>query len=217
MGSSLSRTELAQYVVRQYENLFPDGRNSGDLSNIVGAALDRTLNCFNSVRQKYYWENDHAIFNHLNADHYAVFLYFLGNSAHKAGNVEAANKAYLLNKALHNVDIFYEIELPSIFVLQHPVGTVLGRAVYSDYLFVYQGCLVGAGLDGDIPRFDGPCAMFGGSKIVGSCEVGANCWISLGATVVDAKIASNSVVRGSSPDLVVVPTQRDVRNIMFGA
>jgi serine O-acetyltransferase len=216
MATSLPRAALAQYVAKQFENFFPDGRRVDDVSDIVGVALDRTLNCFSSVRQKYYWKNDQADFNHLNSDHYAVFLYFLSNAAYKASNIEAASKAYLLNKTLHCVDIFYEIELPNIFVLQHPIGTVLGRAIYSDYLFVYQGCLVGAGIDGEMPRFNGPTVIFGDSKIVGACEIGANCWISLGTTLLDEQVPPDSVVRGTSPNLILTPAQRDVRRIMFG-
>ena len=45
---------------------------------------------------------------------------------------DLASKAYCLNKALHAIDVFYEVELPEIFFLEHPLGTVLGRAKYSN-------------------------------------------------------------------------------------
>ena len=38
------------------------------------------------------------------------------------------DKLFLLNKALHGCDIYYEVALPSVFLLVHPLGTVLGRA-----------------------------------------------------------------------------------------
>ena len=46
-----------------------------------------------------------------------------------------ADKIYYLNKILHSVDIYHEVELPSTFFLEHPVGTVLGRAKYQDGLW----------------------------------------------------------------------------------
>ena len=65
-------------------------------------------------------------------------------------------------------------ELPNVFAVQHPVGTVLGRASYSDYFMAYQNCTVGANLKGDFPSF-GKCAvMYGGSRIIGKTAIGNN-------------------------------------------
>ncbi len=71
-------------------------------------------------------------------------------SARRPGH-PIADKAYALNKALHALDAFYEVELPDVFAVQHPVGTVLGRATYSDYFICYHNCTVGANLDNDYP------------------------------------------------------------------
>lgn len=148
-------------------------------------------------------------------DHYAAFLYFLANALYRDGNIELASKVYGINKALHALDIFYEVELPDVFAFQHPVGTVLGRGKFSDYLFVYQRCSVGSNLDGVYPTIAEGVVMFGGSSIIGACSVGPNTWISVGALVMDEDVPGNCVVFGSSPNLVVKPTERDVRRDIF--
>ena len=41
MQLSLSRIDLAAYVRKQFENLFPDGADLGDLPGLVDLALGR--------------------------------------------------------------------------------------------------------------------------------------------------------------------------------
>ena len=73
-----------------------------------------------------------------------MFLYFLSQEYKSDENEELASRFYLLNKYLFGIDIYYEVNLPKIFMFIHPVGTVLGRAEYNDYLVVYQRCGVGS-------------------------------------------------------------------------
>ncbi len=54
-----------------------------------------------------------------------------------------------------------------MFAVQHPVGTVLGRASYSDYFICYHNCTVGANLDNDYPSFGRGIVMYGGSRVIG--------------------------------------------------
>lgn len=44
---------------------------------------------------------------------------------------------------MNGVDLFYAIELPQKFGAEHPLGSVMGRAKYSEGFFFYQGCTVG--------------------------------------------------------------------------
>jgi len=59
-------------------------------------------------------------------------------------NKNVCEKIYCLNKCLNAIDIYFEVELPNIFLLVHPLGTVLGKAKYNDFLLVYQQCTVGS-------------------------------------------------------------------------
>ena len=76
-------------------------------------------------------------------------------------------------------------ELPDVFAVQHPVGTVLGRATYSDYFICYHNCTVGANLDNDYPSFGRGVVMYGGSRVIGKTVVGDNSFVSTGAIVID--------------------------------
>ena len=194
MKMSLKADVFCGYVRRQIENFFPDLTPLLSLSKNIDRTLDRLEFCFSRSSQKYYSRDGGAYFDHLNSDQYAVFLYFLSREALLSGDIGLASKSYFLNKALNSIDIFYEVELPDIFTLRHPVGTVLGRAKYADYLCVYQNCLIGVDIRGRGPTFDGPVAMMPGSAVIGDCHVGADCWISQGTRITGQNLPPRSVV-----------------------
>jgi serine O-acetyltransferase len=217
MNLSISTSELPGYVARQFSNYFPDDTvNGAQLKRYVDLALERTEYCFGHIKHKYFSRNGEPYFNHLHTDQYSMFLYFLSNSIHRLSGDEAlASKAYALNKVLNAIDVFYEVELPDIFFMEHPLGTVLGRAKYSNYLCVYQRVNVGGSVDEVYPRLGEGVILHGGSAIIGDSTVGDNCWLSVGAVVMDQDIPSNSVVFGRSPDAVIKPTRRNVMEQMF--
>ena len=218
MRLSLSRTDLTHYVRKQFENLFPDGTDLGDLQRLVDLALGRIEHCFSRVRLKGFFANGEARFSHWHSDQYAIFLYYLANSAfrERPGH-PIADKAYALNKALHALDAFYEVELPDVFAVQHPVGTVLGRASYSDYFMCYHNCTVGANLDNDYPAFGHGVVMYGGSRVIGKTVIGANSFVSTGAIVIDAgQCEPDSVLHGTYPDARRSRTERNVMRDVFG-
>jgi len=219
MRSSLSGDDLASYVARQASAFFPDtALSAGSLTAPVRSAIDRLERCFSVVRRKYFAVDGESTFDHLHTDQYAMFLYLLANSIHRAGgDSRLAKKVYALNKALHGIDAFYEVELPEAFLFQHPVGTVLGRGRYGNYFFVYQRCSVGSSVDGAYPTIGDGVVMFGGSAIIGASTVGNNCWLSVGATVLDTDVPADSVVFGRSPNLTVKPTRRNVVRDLFQA
>jgi serine O-acetyltransferase len=124
-----------------------------------------------------------------------MFLYFLSNTIwREEGDLDLASKVYYLNKVLHSVDVFYEVELPDIFRFLHPIGTVLGRGTYSDYFVVYQGCTVGADPPGTYPTIGKGVVMYPGSAIVGKCNIGHNCFVSTGTVIKGQEIPSDLVI-----------------------
>jgi serine O-acetyltransferase len=216
MRTSLTRFELCAYLCRQMGNMFPDGAALGNLAHVVGLALERTAHCFSRVGLKGFTDAEGAIFSHRHSDQYAIFLYYLANSAFQAGNIVLAEKTYALNKALHGLDAFYEVELPAIFAVQHPVGTVLGRATYSDYFLCYQNCTVGANLEGEHPSFGEGVVMYGGSRIIGDTHVGSNTLVSTGAIVIDSgNIQPDAILHGVYPDWRRSANRRNVVNDIF--
>lgn len=217
MKTSLSSQELADYVRRQMHNLFPGGAMPDDhWAGYIAQALARTDFCFRHVRNKYFQNNGHVFFDHLHTDQYAIFLYYLSNSIYREnGHLALAQKIYAMNKALHAVDLFYAVELPEVFYLQHPVGTVLGRARYSNYFVAYQRCSIGSNLDGKGPTLEEGVILFGGAAVVGRCHVGRNTWFSMGTMLMDQDVPGNSVVFGHSPDIVIKKTYRNAMDSLF--
>jgi serine O-acetyltransferase len=213
---SLSRADLANYVAAQISHVLPERRVAGpEIQAIIDGALERLEFCLDRLRQRYHHDERGATFDHRHTDQYAMLLYLVANTAYRKQQRTLAAQAYALNKALHGLDAFYEVELPPVFAFQHPVGTVLGRARYGDYFFVYQRCSVGSSIDGHYPQFGEGVVMFGGSAVIGDVTVGSNVWLSINTTLLDGRVPDNSVVFGATPNITIKPTRRDVRRDMF--
>jgi serine O-acetyltransferase len=114
----------------------------------------------------------------------------------KSNDLTLAKKIYLLNKALFGLDVFYEVELPPIFLFVHPVGTVLGRAKYSDYLVVYQRVGVGSN-HGIYPTLGEYVTLHPGAMVLGNSQVGNYCSIGAESLIIDKDIPDNSVYIGN--------------------
>ena len=96
-------------------------------------AFQRIEFCFSKINNKYFFDGTNSVFNHLNGDQYAIFLYYLSNTLFRLNqDTNLCSKLYLLNKALHGLDAFYEVQLPDIFMVIHPISTVLGRGKYDN-------------------------------------------------------------------------------------
>lgn len=203
--STLTGAGLAAYVVRQANMLFPDGEDLkiDDVTPAVPRALERLEHCFTRIDSKYFSDVDGAVFNHLHGDQYAMWLYLLSNELHRQGAPAATcSKLFLLNKTLHGCDIFYEVELPSIFLLVHPLGTVLGRGRYSDYFVSYQRCGVGSNHD-VYPTFGSHVTLRPGSAVLGNSRIGNLCQIAAESLVIDRDLPDNSLYIGNPKTAVV--------------
>jgi hypothetical protein len=103
---------------------------------------------------------------------------------------------FLLNKAIHGIDAFYEVELPDIFLFIHPIGTVLGRGKYNDYLIVYQRCGVGSNHD-LYPILGKYVTMHPGSSVLGNSKIGDRCSLAAESMIVDKNLEEGSVYFGT--------------------
>ena len=219
LRTSLTTDELSSYLARQLSCFFPDRElAAAELRSGVVGALERVEHCFSRVRRRGYYADGCATFDHLHTDQYAAFLWFVGNTIHKlGGDRRQATKTYALNKALHGLDVYFEVGMPEVFCFQHPVGTVIGRAVLSDYLFVYQNVNLGGSVDLEYPTLGTGVVLFNGAAVTGKTVVGDNVWVGPQANVKEGAVPSSSVVFGAGPSLVVKPTARDVRTHFFEA
>jgi serine O-acetyltransferase len=199
MRMSLTRERLLSYLCSQLNSFIPDDSlvKPEHLENSFAHILKRVEYCFSHVNNKYFRSDGETVFNHLNGDQYAMFLYFAANTVYKDNNqVELATKIFLLNKYLHGIDAFYEVELPDFFLFVHPLGTVLGRGNYSNYFIVYQRCNIGSNHD-IYPSMGENLIMHPGSAILGNCKVGDNCRLATGSLMLDMDLEANSIYIGN--------------------
>ena len=107
---------------------------------------------------------------------------------------------------MHANDWFYAIDLPEHFLCEHPLGSVLGRAEYGDYLFVYQGTTVGGNRsNGNLyyPVLGDNVIMFANSTILGDSHIGNNVVVSAETYIINDNVPDNSIVFGKSPNLII--------------
>jgi serine O-acetyltransferase len=205
--SSLVAEGLARLATQQVNTLFPDGEEivADNLMPAVLVALERLEHCFSRIDNKYFFDGQQAVFNHLHGDQYAMWLYLLANELYRQGGpASVCSKLFLLNKSLFSCDIFYEVELPSIFLLVHPLGTVLGRGNYSDYFVAYQRCGVGSNRD-VYPTFGKYVTMRPGSAVLGNSAIGENCQIATESLVLDRDLPENSLYIGDPKTARIKP------------
>lgn len=205
--SSLDPAGLAAYAGAQVNAMFPDPHPVSDdeLVPAVRGALARLEHCFTHIDNKYFFDGEQAVFNHLHGDQYAMWLYLLSNELHRQGGAASTcSKLFLLNKALHGVDAFYEVELPSIFLLVHPIGTVLGRGTYSDFFVAYQRCGVGSNHD-VYPSFGRHVTLRPGSAVLGACVIGDHCQIATESLILDRDLPDHTLYIGGPGTATLKP------------
>lgn len=217
MKLSLPSERLAAYVAKQIETFFPDNAMAGStFISYIAPALERLEYCFSRINNKYFFDGSETVFNHLHSDQYAIFLYYLSNTIWRRNADELlASKVYYLNKALHALDAFYEVILPEVFLLVHPVGTVLGRGTYGNHFVAYQRCTVGANLSGEYPTIKEGTVLYGDSVIIGRSHLGKNSWVSAGSLLMDIKVPSDQVIFGRHPKVHWKPAERSVVDHYF--
>ena len=205
MKISLKKNDLLSFTLGQLNNFFPDKKkiNRTEVANSYNFALERLDHCLSNIKSKYYSNKNKVVFNHLNSDHYCTFLYFFSNTLYKNNvNKNVYEKVYNLNKLLNCVDMFYEVILPDIFLVTHPIGTVLGRAQYSDYLTVYQNCTIGSNTNKPpslrkFPNLGKYLTLRPGSAVLGESKVGINCQIASKSILIDQKLSDNTTYFGN--------------------
>jgi serine O-acetyltransferase len=201
----ISKKQLQSLVQKQLNNIFfLRDEEIPVLFLAIELALNRSEKCFSHTNNKYYKKNKLVYFNPFHSGQYSIFLYFLSNSIFKIDESQKilADKIYYLNKCLNGLDLFYEVSMPKVFFLDHPVGTVLGRATYGEFFSFSQNCTVGNN-KGVYPVFGKNVVMFSGSTVIGRCSVGNNVTISANSYIKDENIPPCSIVFGSSPNIVI--------------
>jgi serine O-acetyltransferase len=216
MKLSIDPDVLLKYTLSQIDVFFPDGKKYDDdkLNQVFKLTIERVEYCFSRINLKYFSSDKTTMFNHLHGDHYSMYLYLFANSVYKSGyNISLAEKLFLLNKMMFGIDAFFEVKLPNIFLFVHPVGTILGRGTYKDYLIIYQGCNVGAN-KGIYPNLGHNVTLHPNVSILGNCKIGDNCEFGANSLIIDKHLDNNSIYIGS-PKSNLIKTKDVTKNTIW--
>lgn len=215
----LKREELQEYVRCQLNTFLPDHYDFvGDGVNAaMRLALDRTEYCFEKVALRGYsvqisegiWQ---AKFSHLHSDQYSQFLYYLSNSLWQlAQDMVLCSKIINLNKILNGMFYSFKSGLPDVFVLAHPVGTIIGNASYSNFLVIFQNVTINTGTEsgtGEDLKLGKGLFLGAGAKIIGNSPIGDRVSIGVDAVVNGRKIEDDSVVLRNDQGEVLVRARK---------
>lgn len=182
------------------------------ITDAIPLALDAIEKNYTGMPNRRYWDGEEVVFSPYISTQWMNFLYRLSHALYTKKDYKSADQVYYLNKVMHANDWFYAIELPVHFHCEHPLGSVLGRADYGDYLFVYQGTTIGGNRSrGTLkyPIIGSNVILFANATIVGDCHIGNNVVVSAGTFLINETIPNNSIVFGQSPNIVIKTKSED--------
>lgn len=203
-----SKEQILDLLYHQLDNFFfLSQEERQDIAEVMDVVLERCRINFQASDNKYFIANGGG-YNPFHSVMNMIFLYYVSNELYKRGkSTELCDKVYYLNKIMNAVDLFYAISLPERFGAEHPLGSVMGRAQYSNGFFFYQGCTVGGTRDKEgnlfYPEIEENVRMYANSSILGKCHIGRNAQIGAGALVKNQDVPDNSIVFGQSPNLII--------------
>lgn len=206
--------KILQYLDKQL-SVFWDGLYEIEkIEQIMGIVLKRLEKNFSDILLERYWdENGKFIISVTDTSLWSILLYMISNELYHVGFIDEASVVYYLNKVLHSVEWFYAVDLPECFMVEHPIGSVLGKAKYGDELLVYQGVTVGGSKKrGNMcyPSIGKRVTLFANSTVLGDSVIGNNVIVSAETYIINEKIPNNCIVFGKSPNLVIVKKEERI-------
>jgi len=209
-----TRESLLAYTVAQCAAVVPDGREAAFRAMAdahLDEALERLHRCINACAP---WRPDE--FNVLQSSQHAIYLYFLANTIWKrSGETESPTRLFLMNKALNGIDLFYEIAMPQVFYIGHSVGIVLAKAIYGEFLVLYQNSTVGRHKD-QIPVIGQRVVLYPNTAVIGRSVVEDDAVVSQGVSVVNKHVPKGAMAFAGPPgELVFRPRPDDLLSEYF--
>lgn len=201
----IPKEDILKGLINQLTSFFSVSEEEINVLNSLSETVfERCEINFSKNNNKYYSREGKAYFNPYHSGQYTLFLYYFSNSLFKNERqfVRLADKLYYLNRIMNSCDLFYEVELPEFFTLDHPLGSVMGRGKFGNYFAFSQNCTVGNN-NNIFPIIGEQVTMTANSMILGNSKIGNNVILGAGACVKDQDIPDNSIVFGSSPNLII--------------
>lgn len=199
-----TETKLSKLILKQLKNWYPiSKREKRIIFETIPKVLSSVEKSFVKINNKYYTNETGGVFNPYHNGQYTFLLYRLSREIfiNNQDNQSLCDKIYNLIKIFFSCDLFYQVKMPEIFFFDHPMGSVIGRADYSDYFTFSQGCTVGNN-KGIYPRFGKYVHLLSNSKVIGNCNIGNHVIISANTYVKDMDVPDFSLVFGASPNIV---------------
>lgn len=201
----IPRDKLLLRLINQLKSFFEISEDEVDVVHFLSnEVVQRCEYNFSKNKNKYYSRNGEVYFNPNHSGQYTVFLYYFSNTIFQARKdvIALADKIYYLNRIMNSCDLFYEVKLPEVFMLDHPLGSVIGRGQFGNYFAFSQNCTVGNNKN-IYPIIGERVSMSANTMILGNSKIGNNVILGAGACVKDQDIPDNSLVFGSSPNLII--------------
>ena len=180
---------LESTYARQSEIFYGESINLLNFEKIYNKACEKYIFCLSKKNLKH---SPKYLIRH--SDEYCSFLIFLARQAYLSENISLATSSYLINRRMNSFDCFYTREIPDIFHLEHPIGSIIGNSKLKNFLVIYQGVTIGSNLNSQSPTIDESVILFPNSTVIGSTKIGTNCAIGAGVQIYDAIISDNSAV-----------------------
>lgn len=181
--------QLAWRTARQLDALIPDEPEPTALSP---AAVVSALDAANAAVAPLIGRDGRLVDPYVSWEH-ALFLYHLSRALRVAGDTRLATRVFLLNKALHGIDLFHEVDMPRRFLIGHTVGMVFAKAEYGEWCIFHQGCTVGRILS-DRPVLEEGIVLYANASVIGRCRVRRNTVVSAGVQLVNTDTPGNCIV-----------------------
>ena len=206
MITDISIENITELLVHQLNSWWGDAYSQAIVRDNVAEALEKVEQGYSGLSAQHFCENGVVKFSPFHSVSWSVFLYRLSRILFLQENLREANVVYYLNKIIHSIDWFYGVDLPVHFMAEHPLGTILGKASYGDYLFVYQGVTVGGNRkDGKLyyPVLGENVVLYANATLLGDTHIGNNVIISANTYLISENVPDNCIVFGKTPNVVI--------------
>lgn len=138
----MMKSDVKSILLLQLNNWWND-LDSDTIASVVPEAMEQMEQNFQAMPSQRFYKDGKMVFSPYHSVTWSIFLFRVAKLLSNKGAVKEADAVYYLNKIMNSVDWYHGIDLPIHFMAEHPLGSVLGRAKYGDYFFVYQGTTVG--------------------------------------------------------------------------
>ena len=210
-----SKIEFFEFLKIRFATV---GVDFDEIEQHLLASLEISEKRFRLNRSKYFASDEgrRARFSATHYSSHALLLYQLSRECFLNGRVDLAEKIYFLNIATTATDLFYEVDLPLRTGCEHPLGSVIGRANFSESssLYFYQQCTLGSNLNSMgkevYPSVDGALFLYSKSTLVGDVKTSGMVIVSHATYMKDVGPVNDCLVFGEYPDLVIKPLTKQI-------